>query len=385
MTGFDFQTANRILFGSGTFKELPKIASEFGKRVLLICSSHRKVGAELQNRLEERDIVVATFHVGGEPTLERVMEGVKIARDIDAQFVIGLGGGSVLDTAKAVAALAANPGDIFDYLEVIGKARPLAADPLPVLAVPTTAGTGSEVTRNAVLGVKAEGIKVSLRSPKMLPEVAMVDPLLTVGLPPDLTASTGMDALTQLIEPYVSIRANPMVDLFCEAGIVRAARSLKAAYMNGNNISAREDMAFASLLGGLALANAGLGAVHGCAAVIGGMYDAPHGAVCARLLPFVCDLNYRAITKNDKQSLYHDRYRQIAVWLTNRNDAQPEDGIAWLMRLIADLKIPGLATYGIGSSDIPVIVERAQKASSMKANPIQLTGDQLMDLVNFAL
>ena len=385
MTGFDFQTTNRILFGSGTFDELPKIAGEFGKRVLLICSSRRKVGANLQGRLEERGIVVGTFPVSGEPTLEDVMEGVKIAREVDAHFVIGLGGGSVLDTAKAVAALATNPGDVLEYLEVIGKGRPLEADPLPVIAVPTTAGTGSEVTRNAVLGVKAEGIKVSLRSPKMLPALAIVDPLLTVGLPPDLTASTGMDALTQLIEPYVSIRANPMVDLFCQAGIVRAARSLKAAYLDGNNISGREDMAFASLLGGLALANAGLGAVHGCAAVIGGRYDAPHGAVCARLLPFVCELNYRAIFQKDKQSLFLERYRQIAVWLTHRNDAQPEEGIAWLMGLIIDLKIPDLATYGIVSGDIPTIVERAQKASSMKANPVQLTGDQLMGLVHLAL
>lgn len=385
MIGFDFKTTNRILFGSGTIVELPNIAGEFGSRALLVCSSRRNAGEDLQRRLDERGIVVTNFQVSGEPTLEQIMDGVKIARDIEAQFLIGFGGGSVLDTAKAVAALATNPGEVLDYLEVIGNGRPLEIDPIPVIAVPTTAGTGSEVTRNAVLGVKAEGIKVSLRSPKMLPEVAVVDPLLTVGLPADLTASTGLDALTQLIEPYVSAKANPMVDMFCQAGIMRAAHALKAAYLDGNNISAREDMAFASLLGGMALANAGLGAVHGCAAVIGGMYNAPHGAVCARLLPFVCDMNYRAIFQKNAQSQLIDRYRQIAIWLTNRNDAQPDEGIGWLMGLITDLRIPGLATYGIGSSDIPAIVERAQKASSMKANPIRLTGDQLMDLIHLAL
>lgn len=210
-------------------------------------------------------------------------------------MVIGLGGGSVLDAGKAIAALVTNLGNVFDYLEVIGKGQPLVNAPLPFIAIPTTAGTGTEVTRNAVLGSPAHGVKVSLRSPMMLPSLAIVDPELTYGLPPEITASSGLDALTQLIEPFVSVKANPMTDAICREGIRHAAKSLRTVYHNGADASAREGMSLASLFGGLALANAALGAVHGFAGPLGGMLNAPHGAICAKLLPLVMEVNIKVL------------------------------------------------------------------------------------------
>ena len=236
-----------------------------------------------------------TFSVAGEPEISTVEQGVALAKKGNCELVIGIGGGSAMDAAKAIAAMLANEGELLDYLEIIGRGKALTKPSAPFIAIPTTAGTGSEVTRNAVLSSPEHKLKVSLRSPLMLARVAIVDPELTCDLPPALTASTGCDALTQLIEPFVCARANPMTDGLCVEGIRRAARSLRTAFHDGQNKSAREDMAVASLFGGLALANAGLGAVHGFAGPIGGNFPAPHGAVCAALLPHVMAANIRAL------------------------------------------------------------------------------------------
>jgi alcohol dehydrogenase class IV len=291
----------------------------------------------------------------------------------------------VIDSAKAIAGLVTNPGAIMDYLEVIGKGKQLAIQALACVAIPTTAGTGAEVTRNSVLASLEHRVKVSLRSPFLLPRLAIVDPRLTIDLPPSVTASTGLDALTQLIEPYVSSRANPVTDGFCVEGMRRIARSLRQAYEQGHDLKAREDMALASLLGGLSLANAGLGAVHGFAAPIGGMFHAPHGAVCAALLPWVTEINLRAMGEraNDSESL--SRYDLVAKILTSSETATAADGIRWITELGKTLRIVGLRTYGVTESDIPVLVEKASKASSMKANPVVLTRDELTEALQAAL
>ena len=232
--------------------------------------------------------------VVGEPTVQLVREGVQAFRKAGCDMVVGIGGGSVIDAAKAIAALAPNSGDPLDYLEVIGKGRALESEPVPFIALPTTAGTGSEVTRNAVLGSPEHGVKASLRSPMMLPRLSVVDPELTIGLPPSLTASTGLDALTQLIEPYVSLRANAMTDLYCLEGIRRARRSLHRAFLDGSDREAQTDMAFASLLGAWpGKRRPGRGSWVG--STDGGMFDAPHGAVCAALLPHGIAANIRAL------------------------------------------------------------------------------------------
>jgi alcohol dehydrogenase class IV len=272
----------------------------------------------------------------------------------------------------------------WDYLEVVGAGRPISVTPLPVIAVPTTAGTGSEVTRNAVLRVPERRVKVSLRSPLMLPRVAIVDPQLTHDLPPATTAATGLDALTQLIEPFMSVRANPMTDALCREGMARAAGSLRRVCEDGRDASARADMALASLFGGLALANAGLGAVHGLAAPIGGMAGAPHGAVCAALLPHVMAVNLRALrAANAGQAL--DRAAEIGRLLTGRADAGAGEAVAWLAETVSRVHIPRLSDLGVTAADVPVIAEQAQQSSSMKGTPVALTREDLVSILSAAL
>lgn len=383
--GFDFQTAQRILFGSGSAARLGALAAEFGRRALWISISRRSFHEELEQSLNNAGIFYQMAVVQGEPKLNQILELVNQVKTDQPQVIIATGGGSVMDCAKAVAALAVNPGDPLEYLEVIGKGKPLPVRSLPVIAVPTTAGTGSEVTRNAVITIPEHQVKVSLRSPNMLPAVALIDPSLTIGLSPEVTASTGMDALTQVIEPFVSIRANAFTDLFCEGGIRKIARSLRTAYYDGNNLAARENMAFGSLMGGLALANAGLGAVHGFAAPLGGMFNAPHGSLCARLLPVVCRVNIQALQKRSPNHPVLGRYRKLAGWLVGEETADLWEGVEWLEELCEELRIPRLREYGIQKNDFTQVIESAKKASSMKANPIELAEDELYWILEAAL
>ena len=341
--------------------------------------------APLLDQLRAHGVAATTFSVPGEPTTAIVAEGARQARADGCDVVIGMGGGSAVDAGKAIAALLTNRGDLLDYLEVVGRGKQLGQPPAPYIAIPTTAGTGSEVTRNAVLGVPEQRVKVSLRSPLMLPRVALVDPELTYDLPAAITASTGLDALTQCVEPYVSRQANPLTDAVCREGMMRAARSLARAYHAGGDTAAREDMAVASLCGGLALANARLGAVHGFAAPLGGMFPAPHGAVCARLLPLVMAANVQVLRERQADSPSLARYDDVARILTGNAGARADDGVAWVRALCAELAIPPLAHYGLAEADIPAVVAQAQRASSMQGNPIALTEAELADILRQAL
>jgi alcohol dehydrogenase class IV len=241
------------------------------------------------------------------------------------------------------------------------------------------------VTRNAVLGSPEHRLKVSLRSPLLLPRIALVDPELAYDLPPGITASTGLDALTQLIEPYVCSRANPMTDALCIEGIRRVARSFRRAVENGRDAAAREDMAVASLFGGIALANAGLGAVHGFAGPIGGMFPAPHGEICAALLPQVMEINPRALRSRQPSSEALRRYEEVARLLTGKATASTDDGEKWVRQLVTDLKIPRLSSFGIKREHFPELIEKAANASSMKPNPIVLTPEELTQILERAL
>lgn len=333
----------------------------------------------LQRLLEKAGMDCVFFSIPSEPTAGSVTEGARFARDFGAEVIIGFGGGSAMDAGKAIAALVTNPGDIFQYLEVVGEGKLLSASPLPVIAIPTTAGTGAEVTRNAVISVPERQTKASLRSASMLPRVAIVDSELTHALPPHLTATTGLDALTQLIEPFVCRRPNPLTDALCKDGMGRCARSLRTAFARGNDVEAREEMALASLFGGLALANSGLGAVHGFAAAIGGMFPIAHGAICAALLPNVWRANVSAATRNERNDLL-DRFAEAAHILAG-SDASPQQGGDWLEELIADLSVPRLSAGGVTRGQFPSICEKAQRASSMKANPIDLSGEELAQIL----
>jgi alcohol dehydrogenase class IV len=383
MFSFEFATAHRIIFGAGKLNELNKLIEGTGKRLLFV-SGHSSDAIPLVRRiLSSLDGSVSEFQVHGEPTIDVVRTGTETARNCD--MVIGVGGGSVLDTGKAIAAMMTNPGEITDYLEVVGKGQPLVNAPLPYIAVPTTAGTGTEVTRNAVIEATEQNVKVSLRSPLMLPRVALIDPELTFNLPPEITAASGLDALTQCIEPFVSIKANPMTDAICREGIHHAARSLRHAYENGSDPEARQGMSLAALFGGLALANSALGAVHGFAGPLGGMLHAPHGAICACLLPLVMEANLRALKTRQPEHPAIQRYQEIAKILTGDNSATAQDGIRWTSQIVSDLKIPTLSKYGMSEDQFPEAVEKTLKASSFKGNPIPLHSTELKEILEKAL
>ena len=382
---FEFATATRILFGAGTCSQVAPAASEMGQRVLLVTGTRSERAGRLCDQLAEQGLAVISYGVGGEPTIKTINAGVTRARENGCDMVIGFGGGSVLDAGKAIAVLLTNVGQPLDYLEVIGRGKPITRPAAPYIAVPTTAGTGAEVTRNAVLGSTEHRVKASLRSPLMLPRLAVVDPELTYSLPPNITASTGLDALTQLLEPFVSHQANPLTDAVCREGLPRIARSLRQAYRNGSDVAARENMALGSLFGGLALANAKLGAVHGIAGPLGGMFPAPHGATCAALLPHVMAVNVQALSQRQPHSESLRRYDEVARLLTGSPTATAADGVDWIQQLCDELEVPHLGSYGLTTSDFPDLIQKAARASSMKGNPLRLQEDELSEVLNRAL
>jgi len=330
--------------------------------------------------LTEADISSMVFPVAAEPSIERVRTAVELLAETGCDAVLGFGGGSALDVAKAAAVLATSGKDPLEHLEVIGAGRPIESPGLPCVAVPTTAGTGSEVTRNSVLS--GAGVKASLRSPLLLPRVALVDPDLLVGVPRPTVAASGMDALSQLIEPLLSQRANPFTDALAREGIRRSARSLRRAYQEGmEDAGVREDLALASLFSGMCLANSGLGAVHGLAAAAGARLSAPHGAVCAAVLAAAMEINLQALHDRAPEHPALHRMVELATLLTGRPEATPEDAIAWLQDLTAALTIPGLARYGLDEAGIEAVVAAAQKASSMRGNPIELRDEEVREIV----
>jgi alcohol dehydrogenase class IV len=383
---FEFTTVPSILFGGGRLKEIRVIAPELGTRAMVVCGSSVRAVERVQPlfaALTNAGVAYTAFATQGEPIIDEVRVGTKQARDEQCDLVIGFGGGSALDTGKAVAAMLANGGDPLDYLEVIGKGQPLTKPSVPFIAIPTTAGTGSEVTRNAVLGSPEHRLKVSLRSPYMLPRVALMDPELTYNLPADVTAATGLDALTQLIEAFVSVKSNPMTDGICREGIHRVARSLRRAFEQGGSlpweenwqavVTAREDMCVAGMLSGMALANAALGAAHGLSGPLGGMFDAPHGELCAAVLPYVVEVNERAAKQRLEKSPVVPRFEQIRRVLGD------------LGELIQALKIPPLRSHGVMRENFPEIIAKAKESNSMKGNPVVLEDDELREVLERAL
>lgn len=385
MRPFEFATATRIIFGDGSADQLASLAGDLGSRVLLFTDDQpERVGGLIQS-LEQAGLPHTLFQVAEEPSVELVNRAKERALSTGCDLVISIGGGSVIDSGKATAALIPNEGDALDYLEVIGKGQKLKEAPLPFIALPTTAGTGAEVTKNAVLASYEHRVKVSLRDNRMLADIALVDPSLTHSMPPSVTASTGMDALAQVLEPYVSCLANPLTDGLCVEGLRRAGRSLRRVYAEPDNTTARTDMALTSLLGGLALANAKLGAVHGFAGVLGGMYNAPHGAICAALLPPVIKANVRALQGRQPQNPALRRYEYAAQFILFDRSATTQDAMDWIGETREIFGIPGLGAYGIEEKDFDDIAEKSALSSSMKGNPLPLTHEELKAILVEAL
>ncbi len=381
---FEFSTADQIIFGNGAIKNLPIIAGTLGKNAFVICGKNSTRIESIIKNLNNSRITTTVFSISSEPTVNKIIEAVDKAKQEKCNLVIGIGGGSVIDSGKAISALMNNSGELMEYLEVIGRGKDINNPPAPYIAIPTTAGTGAEVTCNAVIASTEHKVKVSMRSKLLYPRIAIVDPELTYSMPPSITASTGLDALTQLIEAFVSNKTNPLTDGVCIEGLKRASRSLSSAYKSGDK-SAREDMCIASLFSGLALANAKLGATHGLAAPLGGMFSAPHGSICARLLPFVIKMNVNLLIKNNPSSDFLKRFNTVAQILTNNANASAIDSINWIENICKELKIQTLKEFGLQESSIPEVVQQAKKSSSTKGNPVELTDEELTQILRQAL
>jgi len=388
---FEFYSVWRVVFGRGEIARLGGLARQLGQAALVVyngCEVGDGRTADQVGRLLSEATVRATFvRQRGEPTVADVDRGVQAGRRAECELVIGLGGGSAIDAAKAIAALMSNGGSAIDYMEVVGKGLKITRPALPWIAAPTTAGTGAEVTRNAVISLPEKQFKASIRSEHLLPRVALVDPELGAGVPPDVTASSGMDALCQLIEAYTSTGAQPLTDALAMKGIGLAARSLRRVYADGGDLDARQDMALAALLSGIALTNAGLGAVHGFAAPLGARFPAPHGVVCAALLPGVIKANIQAMSTESRAGLH--KYAHVGRALANRMDLDDSAALAACIdscsQLARDLKIPSLSKFGMAEKDIPELVKLARKSSSMKYNPVTLSDEALTEVLKAAV
>ena len=380
MSTFDLALPGRVLFGPGRAEELPGLVSALGRDVLLCTGRDPSRHGNLLGDIDP----VAVVTVAGEPTVDDVRAATEEARAAGAEVVVAIGGGSVIDLGKAVAVLLGNGTDPMDHLEVVGRGVALERPSVPFVAVPTTAGTGAEATANASLRSPEHGIKASIRSAHMLPTVALVDPLLTLSCPPAVTASSGLDALTQCLEPYVSARANPATDALAADGLRRGARALRRAYEHGDDAVAREEMSLCSLFGGIALANAKLGAVHGLAGVLGGMVDAAHGAVCAALLAPVVEANVRALREREPGSPALLRYTSVARLVTGQESAGVEDGVTWLRETATALDVPPLGAVGLQPAQHAEVADKAARSSSMRGNPIALSADELRQVLEAA-
>lgn len=378
MTPFAIATPQRILFGRGEAAKAPALIRAFGPRGLIVHGANPARAQWLIDALHATGAQTLALACISEPTLPMLEQALEQARPFRPDWVTALGGGATLDLGKALAALIPAPGSPLDHLEVVGKALPLAAAPLPFIALPTTAGTGAEATKNAVIGLPDHGRKVSLRDDRMLARIALIDPALTDHTPRATTLASGLDAITQVIEPFVSSKATPFTDALTAPAIPQGLTALKRL-MQGEDASARDALAYVSLTGGIALANAGLGAVHGLAGVIGGLTPAPHGAICGALLAPILRLN-RAQATGDTAQRLDQVFHHIAAILGGR----PENAPATLAQWAKNAGLPGLTTQGLPPALHRETAEAALTSSSMKGNPVPLTTQDLIQALEAA-
>lgn len=385
MTPFGIALPGRVLFGRGVAAQAAGLVAPWGGRGLVVHGATRGRAEWLLDDLAARGLDVLALPCGAEPDIDLLNTRLATARAHRPDWVVGLGGGAVLDLAKALAALIPAPGGVMDHLEVVGRALPLKVAPLPFAALPTTAGTGAEATKNAVIGLPDMGRKVSLRDDRMLARLAIVDPALTDDCPAGVTLASGLDAITQVIEPFVSARATPFVDALTRPAMAQGMGALMRL-MQGQDAAARDALAYVSLTGGIALANAGLGAVHGFAGVVGGMTGAAHGAICAALLPAVLAENRRQAAvwaaKGDAAGAAAEaRLDLVFAELAGVLGGRPADAPDRLAEWTQGAGVPRLGALGLDAADHPAVVRAAMGASSMKGNPIPLTEAQLLSIL----
>ena len=393
MADFEFTSVGRIIFGCGRFAQVGPLAAELGRTALVIANAGERGDGGVVDRLEaqlaEAGVGMSLFRQRGEPDVAGVEQALALARGEGCDVAIGLGGGSAMDAAKAVAGLMTNGGSAIDYMEVIGAGRKIARPAAPWIAVPTTAGTGAEVTRNAVIACREKRFKASIRSEHLMARVVLVDPELGRSVRAEVTVRAGMDALCQLVESYTSAGAGPITDALAMKGLALAGRSLLRACHFGDDLKAREDMAMAALLSGITLTNAGLGAVHGFAAPMGANFFVPHGTVCAALLPGVMSANVQAMGDLSREHPGLSRYAEIGRTLTNEPGLNDADAVVaavdFVRGLAVELNVPSLGRFGIGPDDVPELIALARKSSSMRYNPVTLSDEALTGVLQAAL
>lgn len=389
MIQFEFLPLPQIYFGRKQINKISSSTKQYGHNTLIVVSESVWKNNEIQSIIDiefaTNDISKTVFLSKGEPTTKKVDQGVERARKEKVDVIIAIGGGSALDLGKAIAGLVPNTGSAKDYMEVIGKGAKINNQPLPLIVIPTTAGTGTEVTKNAVILSREDKLKSSIRSPLLIPKVAIIDPELMVSLPKEITASCGLDALTQLIEAFTSNKSQPITDSLAILGIQKVTESLIRAFDEGNDLDAREDMAFASLLSGICLANAGLGAVHGLAGPIGGMFDAPHGMICGALLAPTIEQNILKLLSQIPYSNKLSKYARLGEIVSGHSFESIREAvtniIGYTKNITKILEMPKLSEFGIKQSDFDIIITKAKKSSSMKYNPVELSDEQLTKIL----
>ncbi len=376
---FQFMTSTRIIFGEGSLSASLTLLNQFGYSVLLVTGQNLERASPLVDYLESQSMRYQHLVIHGEPNIKMVEEAALSARRFKPDMVVAFGGGSAIDLGKALAAIIPNQGDLYDYVEVVGRNVPLKAKPIPFIAIPTTASTGAEVTKNAVLKSGQDQVKVSLRSPDMLADLAIVDPSLTYGTDVLTSGRGAMDAFTHLMEAYVCGDPNPLTDMICEEGLRRLARSVESACVKDSH-QAREDLSFAAMLGGMAITNAKLGAAHGLASALGGKLSAPHSVITGRLAPYVMEENISVAEEQQAEDILN-RYLKVAQLLLNNEEAKIYDSVIWLKRMLNVLMIPNLSAYGLSNFDLHEVCNDALKSVAIKGNPLPLNYERLMHIL----
>ncbi len=396
LMSFTLSTLPRIYFGEGELAQLPRLTAEFGRQVLLVCGKRSFLDSshwpQLQRGWEQAGIRFHQVQVSGEPSPGLVDEVVQRFHGSDIEVVVGVGGGSVLDAAKAIAGLLPRGNSVLDHLEDVGRGLPYEGPSLPLITVPTTAGTGSEATKNAVLSVHGvQGYKKSFRHDSLMARIALVDPALLHDCPRSLIAAQGMDAFTQLLESYVSLRANPFTDALAWSGLEAVAGGFVDAYEGGDGEDARQGraaMAYGALISGITLAHVGLGSVHGLAQPLGSLFPLPHGIACGTTLAAATRVNIEALREREPQSPALVKYARVGRLLSGAEESTEEEACQALLACLTgwaeQMKLPGLGEFGIGEEDIPVIVANS-RGNSMKSNPVHLSDEEVGCIVRESL
>lgn len=383
---FDFATTPHIIFGAGQLAILPKLISQYGSKVLLITGKssfeNSEQSCKFYDELKTAKIDFRTVQIENEPSPNDIDQAVLAHRKWSSEVIIGIGGGSVIDAGKAISAMLKHELSISNYLEDVGTQKP-NGNKVPFIAVPTTSGTGSEATKNAVITqAGTNGFKKSLRHNNYVPNIALIDPLLTLNCPPNVTAASGMDAFTQLLESYLSTNSNPITDALALDGITRLAANIETAYMQGNNIEARTNMSYAALISGITLANAGLGLVHGFAQPLGSLFNLPHGIVCGTLMGAANRITVERIRKTGNTFTINKYHKAaMAVGFDSTENKAIDQFIDFIDELTLKFKLPKLSNFGIETADFDKIISN----TGLKYHPEKLSNNDLHKILEMRL